>query len=215
MEKYQFLEYTYIHHMLSPYLSKENDVDSKKPRLNPTTHRALSTITLDINLYRLERSASQIIRTDAVNEWHDCSLEVTYATYYNHVCRDPFAPSYRDRINAAIYISCLSSKFAYVAYLLAKLIFDSKKRVIVFCDWLLTLWDVKLFLTMLGVQFVNIRFAINAAKRKAPVAKFNNSSETLNALLVFLRTFFTSINLQKVCCRIIILEGFESVNNLL
>lgn len=68
-------------------------------------------------------------------------------------------------------------KLAYIARPLAQPILYSSERVIIFCDGPLTLWDVELFLTMLGVRFVSIHSDMNARKRHAKIHRFNNRND--------------------------------------
>ena len=68
-------------------------------------------------------------------------------------------------------------KLAYIARPLAQLILYSSERVIIFRDGPLTLWDVELFLTMLGVRFISIRSDMNARKRHAKIYRFNNRND--------------------------------------
>jgi len=71
---------------------------------------------------------------------------------------------------------------------------------------------------MLGVRFVNIHSAINANKRDTAIHHFNNRENKhnrknkLNCLFASLRISSTSKYLQKLWCRIIILESFGSVD---
>ena len=79
----------------------------------------------------------------------------------------------------------LTPKLQYLARVLRHVIYNLKERVIMFCDWLTTLYVYELFLKLLGINFVMIRTAHKGHERKAAIARFNDPNEKLNALLIF------------------------------
>lgn len=128
------------------------------------------------------------------------------ATLYHQVtCLQPNCPPYADRASMAWYISSCSAKMQYLAKILKKVCIDQDQKVIIYVDWPLNLWLLNMWLSVLCINSVTVCAGQSQLERKAAIDAFNDQPDIL-AMVASSRAAATSINLQRNCAAIIVVD---------
>ena len=111
-------------------------------------HRALGVLTFNRGLYTmLQRTAGRNFVTD-VEEWYQRCADKGMSLYFEMTKPEPNLPLYADRWTFARYLAKDSPKLKYVAKLMGEICLDKSdpRRVLVFTDWPINLWNLEGFL---------------------------------------------------------------------
>ncbi|KAI9810553.1 MAG: hypothetical protein M1827_006226 [Pycnora praestabilis] len=217
MNKIEAQAYKRIHRFLIQHLKGfgTNDETEQEHHMSMRAHRYLmhTTYNPELDKYRTNDVNHQV--TD-VNEW--CNTEdFNYgATFYHQITRgQPWDVAYQTREEMAHYMCALSVKQRWLAGKMLELCIQRQRKVIIFCDWPVTLWDTTAFLLNLNIKAIDIRSVHSMAERDEAVNLFNDPDSGVQALVTSLRTTSASVNLQHDCPYMIFMEVPGSANILM
>ena len=83
----------------------------------------------------------------------------------------------------ARYMSTLSAKLSFLAGLCRQICLIEKRKLLVFADWPLTLWNASAFLMNLDLSLIDIRSAHKPSERQLICDLFNDKTERVDVLL--------------------------------
>lgn len=80
------------------------------------------------------------------------------------------------------------------------------KKVLIFAERPMTLWNASALLMILAFRVIDIRFFRTALERQNACDRFNDKNEPVSILLTSLRITTASVNLNKDCIVIMCID---------
>ncbi|KAL8730974.1 MAG: hypothetical protein Q9181_004477 [Wetmoreana brouardii] len=115
--------------------------------------------------------------------------------YFRRTYTDGCVPPCADWALLAKFIAGCSVKLQYLASLAHDFYIKNKRRLSIFCDWLLSQWNVEFFLINLGLKLVNVRVTYANDEREAAQRLFNDPDEDIDILVTWSRISATTAEL--------------------
>lgn len=191
--------------------------DARKGFRNGATHRILSVVATDINLFHILCSSTAL--ADEVSKW-ESEFQDRGASIYYRMCRyngTYMVPGVRWELLA--FVVAQSPKLRYICRLLHDCLFptDGGKRtkIILFTNWPLEQWLLAFFLDLLGINTVEIKSSMNLDQKQALMDDFNNPQMPISVLLTSFKACSVGVNLHRDCHKVCMLGMPENVNTLL
>ncbi|KAF2107275.1 P-loop containing nucleoside triphosphate hydrolase protein [Lophiotrema nucula] len=113
---------------------------------------------------------------------------------------------YTQRTDAARQLSQRSPKLAYFAGLLAHICLEQGRKLVVFVEFPMVLWNVLAFVEAIGIPYLVISSKHSQQECERAIERFNDPEDNNKILLSNFKCSGASANLHKVCADMIILE---------
>lgn len=204
--------YSKVHRTLAPGIGAgagEGDMKIKKGRINLAAYRWLCHATFNPALDRFRLKVNTSVKH--VRTWYE--REDYGASFYYKVTKlESWVPPYRDRVSWAVYISATSAKLQWLAGCILETCLLGGKKLLIFCNWPMTSWDVELFLNILDIGVYSIRSSHSIAQRQSIIEAWNDPNDEVKVLVTTYKIGGTSMNLHEHCSALVMMEPAESAN---
>lgn len=189
---------------------------------NHGIHRRLCLATFDPNLETFCNRAVNKNLSIHIAEYMQQGTDDGLSVFWALVCPEPAMPPYIDRFSFVNYLCSKSVKLQYLCgYIYQQLFGDphapnstepfTPERVLIYVFWPPTHMLVYGFLRLLGLNVRSLRAGISNEERRDSIARFNDPNSDVQVMVSSYSAGGTSINLQKGCCRLLILEVCLSI----
>ena len=137
------------------------------------------------------------------------------ASFYHHRTRsDDISPPYTDRLTMSWYVCARSPKLQAIARIVHHVCYEENHKIIIFVNWPRTLWNIEMFLALIGVKTCSIKSSMTLTEKNAVIAEFNDTTSELRVLVTSDRITVPSLNLQQDCFHMLFADIPEEENTL-
>ena len=186
----------------------QNGESNDDGRINMASHRLLSHATLNVELDKFSGKGTTV---QAVDKWHE--KDDHGCTYYHQRTRpNPNVPPYIARQAALCYTVAQSPKMKWLLNKAYEVCFLKKTKLLIFCNWPLNQWYIEMCLGIADFHVLSVRSAHTVTERTATIHAFNDVKHDSQILVTSYRCSATSLNLQKACYHMVMVDVPESAN---
>lgn len=132
------------------------------------------------------------------------------ASFYHHRTRsDDVSP---DRLTMSWYVCARSPKLQAIARIVHHVCYEENHKIIIFVHWPRTLWNIEMFLALIGVKICSIKSPMTLTEKNAVIAEFNDTTSELRVLVTSDRITVPSLSLQEDCFNMLFADIPEEEN---
>ena len=212
----QQCEYDLIHSSAALRLHQVSDLvsipenDQSEGQMNMVSHCWLCHTTLHFSLNRLYIKSSK-----DVLKWHEHASDHELTFFFQWTKLKWFLMSYPDWVSMTHTVTGSSLKLTFLTLIALHICHHQGKKLLMFLNWLLSLWLMKSYLINLSYHVRTLRAQHTLAEWDKIVSAFNDLNSPVQILVTSLHIDVTSYNLQKVCHHMMIMNVLQEVNILL
>ena len=188
MSRRQELQYQMIYKSLVINLTTGGggvNRESDEGHLDMCTHCLLVHTTLNLKLHKFFTKKSKMSGYD-IAQYFDKGRDYEAMFYHLKTKSDSHTLPYLDRYSMALYMSANSPKLQFLAGKAHNICLVQEIKLIVFCNWPMTLWMAAVFLLDLSLNVVDLWSVHTLAQHNAMVARFNDSADSSQVLMTSL-----------------------------
>ena len=212
MNKAQQRLYSRAHQRYCHALGRGNLIRSGNPtengKVDLASHRFLCHATMDPELDNFATKTTTVKNMDAWHEKGDHGC--TY--YHSRTRKNTNVPPYLARQAVVCYNVAQSAKMKWLLSKAFEVCITKKNKLLIFCNWPLNQWYVEMCLVIAGFKVLSVRSAHTVYERNATISAFNNIGDDSQILVTSYRCSATSLNLQKACWHMVMVDVPESAN---
>ncbi|KAL8893244.1 MAG: hypothetical protein Q9192_005457 [Flavoplaca navasiana] len=207
-----------VHEKLSARLSGGFNKEKEHGRRDHGIHRRLCHSALNPSLETLYTRVGQSkLAVSSMDKTYHEFNDHGASFYLQHTRPVASFPNYHHRGDLAKYICMFAPKLRMLAGLAHQICNVNRRKLLVFCDWPITQWNVEMLLCTLGFKVLSMRSAHSAAVRDECVEAFTTKGniEENQILSTSTRIAATAVNLQGDCDDVLFLDIPNNAQTLL